>query len=471
MSHHAHVQHRAPMRAIMRLENAAARFDDSRRSRAVLGLVYLLIAAAVTIPIIFGGGKAMSRIDEPTHADYAYRVSHFEIPAAGSPIAQEIRNEWACMGQERYNLPPCGVTARPWQFPYDGENYNFPHPPLYYAMVGFPARLVDQLTPLNFVQSARLSGMFWLAGGMLMLYVALRRWRVDPATSMVAPLIMMVFPRVLHASTTVNPDAVAPLAGALALWLAARLFLEDSRDWVLPMLFTGLVGMTKFISVIPFVALAVLAMARALRDRGVSGLRKSDWILPVAMGGAIVVPYFIWEAFQAPRGNPWWINPLVGINTRDVKGLPGSEWIETLFSGFNLASDYYMQPPLDISLLVMWTRFLNVLVVGAMFAVVVAFAKEPARRSLGWLLMVGVVMYPLAVQVQAYISTAVPQYFPNPTGRYGLALVPGAIACLVMASSKAGYRRMLYLIALAGLVVVTVVISAGVQTAGLSLSL
>jgi hypothetical protein len=37
-----------------------------------------------------------------------------------------------------------------------------------------------------------------------------------------------------------------------------------------------------------------------------------------------------------------------------------------------------------------------------------------------------------------------------------------------MAATKAGYRRLLYLITLAGLVVVVVVISAGLQRAGMS---
>lgn len=462
----SHRPPKAPMRAVIRLEEAAARFPDDVRSRLILGLIYLVLACAVTIPVIFVGGSAMSRIDEPTHADYAYRISRFEVPAAGSPIAREIRDIWACMGQERYDLPPCGADARAWEFPYDGENYNFPHPPLYYIAVGFPARALDAATGLNFVEAARLTGPIWLAAGMLMLYVALRRWRVDPAVSIVAPIILMTFPRVLHASTTVNPDAVAPLAGALAVWLAARLFLEDSRDWVLPAFFTALVGFTKFISVIPFVALAILTFARAMRDRGVWGLRWSDWQQLIVVAAAVIVPYLAWSAFQAPRGNPWWLNPLVGINTRDVLGLPGSEWIETLFVGFNLASDYYIQPPLDIAILVMWTRLLNVLVIGALFATIVAFAKEPARRSLGWLLAVGAVMYPLAVQVQAYLSTSVPQYFPSPTGRYGMALVPGAVACLVMAATKAGYRRTLYVVAAGGIIVMIAVASAGIQRGG-----
>lgn len=445
------------------LESRAARFDDSFRSRLIVAAVYTLISSAVVIPVIFGGGQAMSRIDEPTHADWAYQISQFQVPAKGSDIAPEIREIWACMGQERYELPDCGSSAPAWRFPYDGENYNFPHPPLYYALVGLPARLVDDSTPLNFVEAARLSGIVWLASGMFMLFVALRRWKVDPAVAIVAPLLLISFPRVLHASTTVNPDAVAPLAGALALWLAARLFLEKSSDWVLPTVSIGLVGVTKFITAIPFVALAVLVVVRAVRDRGVRGLNYRDAILPGAMATALLIPYAVWETIQAGRGDSSWTNPLVGINTRDVTGLPGSEWIETLFVGFNLASDYYIQPPLDIALLVMWTTLLNMLVIGAMLALVVAFAKEPERRSLGWLLGIGAVLYPLAVQIQAYGNTAIPQYFPNPTGRYGLALIPGAIACLVMAATKAGYRRATYALAFAGTVVVIVVVSVGLQ--------
>lgn len=460
---HVHTKVRWSGRLVEALERRASTFDDSPRSRAMVAAAYTLIAMAVVIPVIFGGGQAMSRIDEPTHADWAYQIAHFHIPARGSEIAPEIRGIWACMGQERYDLPDCGTSIPAWRFPYKGQNYNYSHPPLYYAIVGMPARAVAAVTPLNFVEAARLSGIAWLASGMFMLFVALRRWRVDPAVSIVAPLLLISFPRVLHASTTVNPDATSTLAGALALWLAARLFLEKSEDWVLPAVLTGLVGLTKYITTIPFIALAVLVVARALRDGGVRRLTRTDVLFPVVMALAIVVPYFVWQIVQASRGDPNWQNPLVGINTRDVVGLPGSEWIGTLFVGFNLASDYYIQPPLDIALLVTWTRLLNVLVIGAMFAIVVAFVKEPARRSLGWLLGVGAVLYPLAVQIQAYGNTAVPQYFPNPTGRYGMALVPGAIACLVMAATKAGYRRSIYAMTVAGLVVVSVVIAVGLQ--------
>lgn len=452
----------APSRWIHAGEEWIASFRDTRKSRIGIALFYVFVACAVVIPVVFGPGKALSRIDEPTHADYAWQVAHFQLPRAGSAIAQPILDHWACVGQEGYELPECGSGEGAWAFPFDGQNYNFAHPPLYYVVVGFPARALDAVFPgLDFVTAARLMGIAWLAGGMFMLYLALRRWRLDPAAALIAPLLLPAFPRELHAVTTVNPDAAAAVFGAAAVWLAAKIFVEGYKGWVLPAVLTGLAGLTKVITAVPYIAIALLIVVRLLRDVRIRRFHRADLVIPLAIGGAVLVPYMLWQLFQGGRGDPYWTNPLVGLNTRDVSGLPGSEWLETAFSGINLASEYYLQPPLDIALMVSWTRLLNIIVIGAVFAVIVACAKEPARRSLGWLVLAGVFIYPTIVQVQAYLNTAVPQYFPNVTGRYGLAIIPGAIACMCVAAWKAGYRRIIYFFALGGMVVLAVVISNG----------
>jgi len=452
----------APSRWIPAAEEWIASFHDSRTARVWVAVFYVIIAAAVVIPVVLGPGKALSRIDEPTHADYAFQAAHFTLPHAGSPIAPEIRAHWACVGQEGYELPVCGNDLGAWAYPYDGQNYNFGHPPLYYFLVGMPARALDAVVPgIEFVTAARLVGVLWLAGGMFMLYVALRRWRIDPAAAIIAPLLLPAFPRVLHASTTVNPDAVAVLVGASAVWLAAKIFAEGYTDWRLPAVLTAAAGLTKTISAVPFIAIALLMVLRMLRDLRVKNFQKADLAIPIAIGLAVVVPYVLWQAAQGGRGDPYWTNPLVGLNTRDVEGLPGSEWLETAFSGINLASEYYLQPPMNVALMVSWTRLLNVLLIGAVFAVIVACAKEPARRSLGWMVMAGVFIYPTIVQAQAYLNTTVPQYFPNVTGRYGLAMIPGAVACLCIAAWKAGYRRIVYILVAVGLIVLAVVISNG----------
>ena len=452
----------APSRWIPATEEWIASFHDSRKARIWIAVFYVIVAAAVVVPVVLGPGKALSRIDEPTHADYAFQAAHFTLPHAGSPIAPEIRAHWACVGQEGYELPVCGSDLGAWAYPYDGQNYNFAHPPLYYVVVGFPARVLDAVVPgIDFVTAARLTGIGWLAGGMFMLYRALRRWRLDPAAALIAPLLLPVFPRVLHASTTVNPDAAAVLFGAAAVWLAAKIFVEDYAGWVLPAVLTALAGLTKTITAVPFIAIALLIVFRLVRDLRIRRFHKADLAIPLGIVAAVLVPYGIWQLFQGGRGDPYWTNPLVGLNTRDVTGLPGSEWLETAFSGINLASEYYLQPPLDVALMVAWTRLLNVIVIGAVFAVIVACAKEPARRSLGWMVLAGVFIYPTIVQVQAYLNTAVPQYFPSVTGRYGLALIPGAIACICVAAWKAGYRRIVYFFVIGGLTVLTVVISNG----------
>ncbi len=451
-----------PGQWVARSEEWAASFRDSTRSRVWIALIYTALSALIVIPVVFGPGTAWSRIDEPTHADYAWQVAHFHLPEAGSEIAPEILDLWACAGQQGYDLPPCGSHAPAAAFPFDGTNYNFGHPPLYYAAVGLPARLASAAIPgLNFVQAARLTGVLWLAGGMFMMFVALRRWKIDPAAAIIAPLLLPAFPRILHASTTVNPDAAAALTGAAAVWLAALVFSEGYRDWRLPALLAGTAGMLKTIGAVPFIAIGVLILVRLVRDRRTHPPAWSDLAIPAGIAGAILVPYLAWQAYQSGRGDPNWENPLVGLNTRDVQGLPGSEWLETAFGGINLASDYYLQRPLDVALMVSWTRLLNVLVIGAVFAVIVACAKEPARRSLGWMMVTGVVLYPTIVQVQAFFNTTVPQYFPNVTGRYGLALIPGAVACIAIAAWKAGYRRFVYLLTAIGLAVLVIVIANG----------
>lgn len=442
-------------------EEWVASFRDSRRSRLGVLALYLAVAAAIVIPVVLGPGQAMSRIDEPTHADYAWRAAHLEIPYAGSVIAPEIRETWACVGQERYELPPCGSEAGAWEFPYEGQQYNFSHPPLYYVAVGLPARALDAIPGVDFLTAARLLGVLWLAGGMYMLYAALRRWRIDPASAIIAPLLLPAFPRVLHAVTTVNPDAAAVVIGASSVWLAARVFIDDDADWRIAALLAGLAGMSKTITAIPFIALGALVTFRLVRAWRTRRPRGADLALVGGMAGAILIPYGLWQLWQGGRGDPNWQNPLVGLNTRDVVGLPGSEWIETAFTGLNLASEYYLQEPLDVALMVSWTRVLNLLVIGAIFAVIVACAKEPARRSLGWMMLAGAALYPTIVQIQAYLNTAVPQYFPQVTGRYGLALIPGAVACMVVAAHKARFRRLIYVLVAVGYVILGIVIVNG----------
>lgn len=455
-----------PSTWIPRAEAWAASFRDTGRGRLGVLAFYLVVSALIVIPVVTGPGTALSRIDEPTHADYAWQIAHGQVPYAGSVIAPEIRDLWACAGQERYDLPACGADAEAWQFPYLGQQYNFSHPPLYYAVVGLPARALDAVLPgADFITAARLLGVGWLAGGMFMLFVALRRFRLDPMAAIVAPLLLPAFPRVLHAVTTVNPDAAAIVIGAAAVWLAARILVDDHADWRVAAALAAAAGMSKTITAIPFIALGALLVFRAVRDRRTRerAARVRELALVAAMALAILVPYGLWQAWQGTRGDPGWQNPLVGLNTRDVLGLPGSEWIETAFSGLNLASEYYLQPPLNVALMVSWTRLLNLLVIGAVFAVIVACAKEPARRSLGWMVLAGAALYPTIVQAQAYLSTAVPQYFPSVTGRYGLALVPGVVACMVIAGWKAGYRRLIYVLVVAGAVVLGIVVSNGMS--------
>ncbi|WNM26082.1 hypothetical protein RN607_07685 [Demequina capsici] len=431
--------------------------DQERRRRVLAAVLYTLISAALVLTTLHVSGQTMSFVDEPTHVDYAWKVAHGEVPRQGSTLSPEILRLWACEGRNTYELPECGTTLDPADYPYRGENYNFGHPPTYYLLTGLTARAITEVAPaVGFMSAARALGIVWLAAGMWVLYVALRRWRVDPALALVAPALLPLFPRILHASTTVNPDALAPLAGAAALWAAALVIVEEDRRWWIPAVLAAVTTSVKVIMVVPFLALAVLLLIKAVRRADAPAIRRRFATAAVAILVAVLATYVVWQGIQAIRASGSWTNPVMGHNTEDVEGFPFSEWLPSMFGGLELASDYYVQYPLDIALLRGWTEVLNAIVIGAGFAVVVAFVDSSVKKSPGWLLLIGAVIYPVAVQVQTYLANTVPQYFPHVTGRYGLSLIPIAIGCIAMASAHAGYRRFVGLLIVAGWIVLAV---------------
>src|SRR5262249_60818128 len=84
-----------------------------------------------------------------------------------------------CHGPARpVALPPCGQQDPPPQaYPFRGEDYNFGHPPLYYAITGMLTRGVDAAVPgEHFITIARILGLFCLWAGLLVRVLACRRF-------------------------------------------------------------------------------------------------------------------------------------------------------------------------------------------------------------------------------------------------------------------------------------------------------
>src|SRR5450631_3480912 len=224
----------------------------------VLVLLGLFLIASALVATAVKRAPDMSSYDEWTHADYAYAVSQGHIPARGSLLAPEIVREWSCHGGPgAYIPPPCGSGAPASSYPMRGENYNFGHPPLYYAITGALTRGIDAVVPgEHFITIARSIGLLWLYAAMLVLYAAIRRFGVERRLAFLGAAGLALWPVVIHASSTVNNDAAAPLAGSLSLWVLARILVDHKTGWFLPVVVTLAITATKVLNGFPMLCVA-----------------------------------------------------------------------------------------------------------------------------------------------------------------------------------------------------------------------
>src|SRR5947209_19307656 len=108
-------------------------------------------------------------IDELQHIDYADKLGHFTVPRFPEEVSQRALGESACRGldslfkisdtcgQDRYDRA---------HFQEAGQNTAAFHPPLYYALVGVPGRIVAAISGKSAVGVERVFGAFWLGAAL-----------------------------------------------------------------------------------------------------------------------------------------------------------------------------------------------------------------------------------------------------------------------------------------------------------------
>lgn len=423
-----------------------------------IGLLVLVSVAISVLGVV--RAPAFSALDEATHADYVWRMATGNIPAAGSELAPEVLAEWSCRAQDNIEgfLPPCGNEVAAEEYPGAGLNYNFPHPPLYYAISALIVRAIE-FTPIeaSFIDVVRLTGAAWLAAALVALYLVLRSWSVSRAMALGAGVLLAAVPAVAHASSIVTNDAPAALSGVLALWVLTRVALHEKHGWVLPTALTLAVAATKLMTAIAMISVAVVVAALAIGDlrrgRRSRGLRLIG--TSVGMVGAVGAVFVVWRIFQAGRGDPDYVSPIGGVNTAPVQGAPFDEWAPTLFSAFGIADDFYLQIAVGGAAAVGLARLLAVVFTAAPFMGLTAVDAGDPRRLPAWGALVGALAVPLVVQVQTYVGGL--EYFRHVSSRYALSLLPLTIATLVLAMEAKRWRWSFGL--LAGMAIAVVLLS------------
>jgi hypothetical protein len=409
-----------------------------------IALALFAIAFAIAAPVAIRV-KGISVFDEPTHADYAYQVAHGHIPARGSLIAPAIRAEMVCRGTASNPAAPrphCGEVSPPVAlFGPGAENYNFGHPPLYYAITGALARLAGlPFSGNHFILFARLVGVLWLFAAMLVLYLALRRFRVSWPIAAVAAGLLATSPALFYPAATVTNDAAAALAGSMAALLLARITVEGKLGWKLPALISLLVAATKILNAVPVLVVALVLLVLGVREWRVDRPRAVQ-LLRIALGivvGVLVV-YVGWTVLQNHRGEPNWVSPIAGRSSRPIHGAPFDELFSTSFSSFTVLSTGYVPAMLNNSWLAALLRVWGPLGVAALGAVLAVHRTWTPRFTLAAVTVIGLIAVPWAVELQVYASSG--KYFPHVVPRYSAAFVPLTIACIAIAADHRHLRK------------------------------
>lgn len=425
---------------------------------AVLAL--FLVFAALVVGTNVHRSPGMAIFDETTHADYAYRISHGNIPAKGGVLAPEIRREAACHGKSIsiITLPPCNLAVVPpaTAFAVNGEDYNFSHPPVYYLITGYLARIGGAIVGSSghFITLARLVGIGWLASAMFMLYLALLKFRVPRMLAITGGLLLVACPSVSYASSIITNDAAAALGGAIALYFMGRALGDGSIRPIPLAIWAALVTGTKVINALPFLGLAGLFAATA-----VVAWRKGDRIRAKSNGigaSAIVIGVFIvykgWSVYQSHRGVANWVNPVANISGRAYHGLPFDEWAGTLFSGFPPDNEYFLPAVLNNQAIVVWQRVLPVVTGAAVLGLVIVFRRGDYRWQLGATLIGALLAFPILVQIQVFTNDYL--YFPVVVSRYGMSLIPWCIAAIALIAAWRPFIRSYVAFTLLGLTLV-----------------
>jgi hypothetical protein len=432
-------------------ERVVVRRALSRRVVAGEPLGRLLMVAlallAVTISVVVPTAlrvHGLSVFDEGTHADYAWQVAHGHIPAKGSIIAAPIRAEMACRGAAESPGTPligCGNSNPPLTlFGAGAQDYNFGHPPLYYAITGIIARALNAIHPGHFITFARLVGVGWLFAALIVMYFALRRFRVAWPYAAGGAALLALTPAIFYMDATVTNDAAAALSGALALLTAARIAVDGKLGWVTPAILAGLTAATKILNAVPYLALAgVLLIGAVLGWR--SDRARSIRLAKISAGIVVAVGlvYGAWTEIQNHRGVANWVNPIQGISSRPIKGLPFDELFSTSFSGLTTGTWGPLPPLLANNAMVIMLRLLGPLVIGCAVALLATQTRMAPRFVVGATALLGLVSYPLLVEIQVISSSH--RYFPVVIGRYGTAMIVVAVACIALLADQRRLNR------------------------------
>ncbi|WP_348786818.1 phospholipid carrier-dependent glycosyltransferase [Leifsonia sp. NPDC080035] len=392
----------------------------------VLVLASLLVTGVVTVRHT----QALSPLDEWVYYDYTLKIPSQGIVHRGETLGKGALEQMSCFG-DAYGRrgDPCGSDYSDLsRYPQGAKTSADIYPPTYFAVTWAIGEAIHAVTGIDFLTAARLSGLFWLSGGVLVLYLLLRRFGVPKLVTLGVGLIVIASPSTYWSSTYISTDAPVLLAGAAALLIAFRAI--DGKGggwWLVPI--AVVCALTKVTTLLG-VGLAVLILLMyALWRRGTEPLgrdhRRRLILIAVVSAVAAVAAQVLWIGVRALIA----VGPAIGQGVESA-GPIGVRWLLTmatvfvdpgplLFAGWNPG----WRLPAIVQLPMQWLPIAGV--VGALFMA----TRSIATKAFGIATAVSLVVF--APLLALAMSVALGGVYPVPP-RYGIALIPAFMTALAL---------------------------------------
>ena len=197
--------------------------------------VTLLVAVGLVAPTSWAliHNQETSPLDEWVFVDYTSKVFSEGFVRRGENVGQYTAGLMACHGViPGGKFGTCGTGQEIYsKLPYGGRNGAADYTPSYFWVTAILGGGIHALTGIDQLTAWRMTGAFWLAAAMLVMYLLFRRWKLPDGSIVALGLIVIGSPFVLWANSFVSTDAPSLLVGVALLYLASRIRAAEISPW------------------------------------------------------------------------------------------------------------------------------------------------------------------------------------------------------------------------------------------------
>jgi len=426
----------------------------ARSDRLALAGVTLL--AVVLFGMYLAAHSELSYVDEVQHFDYLERIAHGHLVARGQTLGRPAMEELACRGidvppaeYERFygaaeRVPACDDPGPdPSRFPEGGVNQVAVHPPVYYAVTGVLARIVQAITPIgSLLTAARVANLVWLLLAIAFLWSLLAEFSASSPVRAILIALVVTAPQLVQMMGSVSPDAAALAVGGALLLFGMRWERGAAPGWALP----AAAGVAVAIKETNAIGVALVLLYLVIRGRRIGPRRVTLQALAVVI--AIGVAAGTWLVIEnAVATVPTRTIPFVARFQTD--SIDADSIVSQVGAVVSPVRSWLPPDLLRSPATALHGTLLDVLFIGAAAAAAIGAARGSRLAALGGSEAAAMLVAGPAFVVSNYVLLHIFVVIPQ---RYGLSLVPGLVALITFGTEKRWLRAVLALICTLGVV-------------------